>query len=130
MRPREENIKPWGYISPFATKTLRDRAQCDLTITRKQTHNITMPLYTKEQLREAERRAEQRVRAEIGRDSERLDWLERKIDEDVAVEFVAFYNISTSERPGTLDGIRIDGITDKEDNIRKAIDAARENSND
>lgn len=26
---------------------------------------------------EAERRAEQRVRAEIGRDSERLDWLEK-----------------------------------------------------
>jgi hypothetical protein len=76
MRTIEDQIKPWGYISPFATETLQDRARCDLTITRKQTHNITMPLYTEGQLREAERRAEQRVRAEIGCDSERLDWLE------------------------------------------------------
>lgn len=75
MRTREEQIKPWGYISPFATETLRDRAKCDLTITKKATHNITMPLYTEEHTLEAERRAEQRARAEIGRDSERLDWL-------------------------------------------------------
>ena len=46
-------MKPWGYISPSATKTLLDRAQCDLTITRKSTHNITLPLYTAEQLAEA-----------------------------------------------------------------------------
>ena len=67
MRTRDEQIKPWGYISPFATEALRDREQCDLTIKRKQTHNITMPLYSEEQLREAERRAEQRVRAEIAK---------------------------------------------------------------
>ena len=68
MRTIEEQIKPWGYISPFATETLRDRAKCDLTITKKATHNITMPLYTAEHILEAERRAEQRVRAEIARD--------------------------------------------------------------
>ena len=68
MRTREEQIKPWGYISPFATETLRDRAKCDLTITKKPTHNITMALYTEEHILEAERRAEQRVRAEIARE--------------------------------------------------------------
>lgn len=71
MMTREEQIKPWGHISPFAKECLQYSERCDLTITRKSTVSETMPLYTEDQLREAERRAEQRVRAEIGRDSER-----------------------------------------------------------
>lgn len=65
MKTREEQIEPWGFISPFAKNSLQDREMCNLTITRKSTVSATMALYTKEQLREAERRAEQRVRAEM-----------------------------------------------------------------
>ena len=111
MRTRDEQIKPWGYISPFATETLRDRARCDLTITRKQMHNITIPLYTEDQLHEAEHRAEQRVRAEIGRDSERLDWLAAQI-------------LRVRER-APYQPIIIDGNYDPSE-LRDAIDAARE----
>ena len=56
-------MKPWGYISPSATKTLLDRAQCDLTITRKSTHNITLPLYTADQLAEAVAAERERIAA-------------------------------------------------------------------
>lgn len=115
MRTREEQIKPWGYISPFATETLQDRARCDLTITRKQTHNITMPLYTDEQLREAERRAEQRVRAQIGMDSERLDWLEK-------ARSVVLEDADNGWRV-TIGGIE---FSLREETARNAIDAARE----
>lgn len=80
MRTREEQIKPWGYISPFAKKSLQDFARCDLTITRKPTVSSTMALYTEESILEAERRAEQRVREEMGKDSERLDWLWREVE--------------------------------------------------
>lgn len=65
MRTREGQLKPWGYISPFAFKTLRDRARCDMTITKKETHNITMPLYTAEHIFKTECQTERRVRAEL-----------------------------------------------------------------
>lgn len=67
----------------------------------------------KKQILEAERRAEQRVRAEIGRDSERLDWLERQSRATVTdrkSSRVLFH----SPRIGPWD------------DIREAIDAARE----
>ena len=46
-------IKPWGYIHHSATRTLRDRALCNSTITKKATANNDMPLYTAEELTEA-----------------------------------------------------------------------------
>ena len=42
MRTREEHIKPWGYISPFAKKCLQYSERCNLTITRKSTVSETM----------------------------------------------------------------------------------------
>ncbi|MFT9025973.1 hypothetical protein [Acetobacter indonesiensis] len=64
---------------------------------------------------EAERRAEQRVRAEIGRDSERLDWLEKLPLADIhrigSGWRIGVNNISFSEGKMTL---------------RETIDAARE----
>ncbi|MFS8369678.1 hypothetical protein [Acetobacter indonesiensis] len=67
---------------------------------------------------EAERRAEQRVRAEIGRDSERLDWLE--------CEFIlmALVKGPTPVNPDK----KIDAVFTQTGGIpfRHAIDAARE----
>ena len=66
-------------------------------------------------IREAERRAEQRVRAEIGRDSERLDWLERGFKSCTAYMNgdVAFSH-----------GISVRNLRGPD--FRSAIDAARE----
>ncbi|GBQ10476.1 hypothetical protein [Acetobacter cerevisiae] len=64
---------------------------------------------------EAERRAEQRVRAEIGRDSERLDWLEKSIPE---------YGIGRSYEKFYVDKGCL--YVASAETIRKAIDAARE----
>lgn len=114
MRTRDEQIKPWGYISPLAIEMLRYSARCDLTITRKKTHNITMPLYTEDQLFESERRAEQRVRAEIGRDSERMDWLEK-------TRSVVLEDADNGWRV-TIGGIE---FSLREETARDAIDAAR-----
>lgn len=76
---------------------------------------------------EAERRAEQRVRAEIGRDSERLDWLNKDFFENGAVLFTGRY-----ENMGTLDWKAI-GVAHEDyrelgykHTIRDAIDAAME----
>ncbi|MFT8541403.1 hypothetical protein [Acetobacter sp.] len=65
-------------------------------------------------IEEAERRAEQRVRAEIARDSERLDWLS-----------------DGQHQLAVCDGIGVvvtddSGETHIHDDIRQAIDAARE----
>ena len=64
---------------------------------------------------EAERRAEQRIRAEIGRDSERLDWLEKLPFADVG------------RLPNGWE-IRINNVRhwDMQPTLREAIDAARE----
>lgn len=67
---------------------------------------------------EAERRAEQRVRAEIGRDSERLDWLDRAC-------------VHAYEPKQYFDGIgcgvcRVSHRPNEGRNLREAIDAARE----
>ena len=67
---------------------------------------------------EAERRAEQRVRAEIGRDSERLDWLERAC-------------VHAYEPKQYFDGIgcgvcRVSHRPNEGRNLRETIDAARE----
>lgn len=68
---------------------------------------------------EAERRAEQRVRAEIGRDSERLDWLERKFR-----SCTVYMNGEQMFMPGP--NVRnLKGC-----DFREAIDKARENAND
>ncbi len=120
MRTREEHIKPWGYISPFAKKCLQYSERCNLTITRKSTVSETMALYTDDQLREAERRAEQRVRAEIGRDSERLDWLEKT---SVNVEDL---NIHCLMNTAGETSFGICGTGNYEETLRQAIDAARE----
>ena len=64
---------------------------------------------------EAERRAEQRVRAEIARDSERLDWLQKS---------AAALNLNTTHHIQKGWGFRLNGKFGK--NIRQAIDAARE----
>ncbi|WP_338332815.1 hypothetical protein [Acetobacter sp. LMG 32666] len=78
---------------------------------------------------EAERRAEQRVRAEIARDSERLDWLESGCcdvrfrsepiadtgDADVYCDIVQHRMAKPRER-----------VIGSSETIRAAIDAARE----
>lgn len=78
---------------------------------------------------EAERRAEQRVRAEIARDSERLDWLESGCcdvrfrsepiadtgDADVYCDIVQHHMVKPRER-----------VIGSSETIRAAIDAARE----
>lgn len=64
---------------------------------------------------EAERRAEQRVRAEIARDSERLDWLEKT--RLVALEYTMFFwKIALPSK----------GYSGQAKTAREAIDAARE----
>jgi len=68
---------------------------------------------------EAERRAEQRVRAEIARDSERLDWMQKSC---------AAINLNTTHHIEMGWGFRLNGKFGK--NIRRAIDAARVNTND
>ena len=64
---------------------------------------------------EAERRAEQRVRAEIGRDSERLEWLEK-------TRSVMLENADNGWCV-TIGGIE---FSLREETARNAIDAARE----
>lgn len=46
-------IKPWGFIHHSAKMTLRNRAYCNSTITRKSTSTSGMPLYTDDQLSQA-----------------------------------------------------------------------------
>lgn len=120
MSTREEQIKPWGFISPFAKNSLQDREMCNLTITRKSTVSATMALYTNEQLREAERRAEERVRAEIGRDSERLDWLEKT---SVNVEDLNIHCLMNTDGRTSFG---VCGTGNYEETLRHAIDEARE----
>ncbi|ATJ91578.1 hypothetical protein [Acetobacter tropicalis] len=68
---------------------------------------------------EAERRAEQRVRAEIGRDSERLDWLEKSGKTGIRL-------VANEEEEGgiVLDDDCLGDFTAS--TVREAIDAARE----
>ncbi|OUI98767.1 hypothetical protein HK15_13010 [Acetobacter orientalis] len=69
-------------------------------------------------IKEAERRAEQRVRAEIARDSERLDWLEK--------EYILMCLI---KGPAPVDpDKKIDAVFTQTGGIpfRNSIDAARE----
>ena len=71
--------------------------------------------YVEQHLIEAERRAEQRVRAEIGRDSERLDWLGG--------------NVTLSARYFLRGGwavMHLDETLGHGETLRQAIDAARE----
>ncbi|MBO1325384.1 hypothetical protein K2X14_11405 [Acetobacter sp. TBRC 12305] len=68
---------------------------------------------------EAERRAEQRVRAEIGRDSERLDWLDK-------TRFVTLEDAIIGWRISVI-GNRLFSM---KGTVRQAIDAARELDND
>ena len=68
---------------------------------------------------EAERRAEQRVRAEIARDSERLDWLERGFK-----SCAAYMNGDVSFSPG----ISVRNLRGPD--FRSAIDTAREVNHD
>ncbi|MEZ7136873.1 hypothetical protein [Komagataeibacter sp. SM21] len=67
---------------------------------------------------EAERRAEQRVRAEIARDSERLDWLEDIVDTGFRVSPIGRGISGASFNHG------YGGISAA--TLRSAIDAARE----
>lgn len=69
---------------------------------------------------EAERRAEQRARAEIGRDSERLDWLEKTSvnSEDLNIHCLMNTDGRTS--------FGVCGTGNYEETLRQAIDAARE----
>ena len=70
-------------------------------------------------IEEAERRAEQRVRAEIGRDSERLDWLERQISKNHACEALR------TCRCGTASYAIDEWKCTQSGSLRDAIDAAR-----
>lgn len=66
---------------------------------------------------EAERRAEQRVRAEVGRDSERLDWL--------ADQQCQFVNMGLGDQPlRIINDCMGDEMASSYD-LREAIDAAR-----
>ncbi len=84
---------------------------------------IQRPLFSKETttqiarkyILEAERRAEHRVRAEIARDSERLDWLERGFK-----SCTAYMNGDVAFSPG----ISVRNLRGPD--FRSAIDAARE----
>ena len=67
------------------------------------------------ELKEAERRAEQRVRAEIARDSERLDWLEKLPLADI-------HRIGG----GWEIGINHISFSESKQTLRETIDAARE----
>ncbi|KAB8122426.1 hypothetical protein D3W54_14640 [Komagataeibacter medellinensis] len=69
---------------------------------------------------EAEQRAEQRVRAAIARDSERLDWLENVAVNAEDVNIHCLMNTSGD----TVFGVC--GSGDYEPTLRDAIDAARE----
>ncbi|MDN7356358.1 hypothetical protein [Acetobacter senegalensis] len=72
----------------------------------------------REYILEAERLAEQRVRAEIGRDSERLDW--------VADNQCQFENYGMGEHPlRVVNDCMGDKLASSYD-LREAIDAARE----
>lgn len=85
--------------------------------------------YVEQHLIEAERRAEQRVRAEIGRDSERLDFLDSGCcdvrfreetiadtgDADTYCDIIEHYMADPKER-----------VIGSAETIRAAIDAARE----
>ena len=68
---------------------------------------------------EAERRAEQRVRAEIGRDSERLDWLDQEFR-----SCTVYMNGDQMFMPGP----NVRNLKGRD--FREAIDKARENAND
>lgn len=71
-----------------------------------------------EHILEAERRAEQRVRAEIALDSERLDWISRTPD---------FFFELLQDQPGNGDIMVITGdMVFTGSTFRSAIDAARE----
>ncbi|KXV60250.1 hypothetical protein AD948_05730 [Acetobacter senegalensis] len=72
-------------------------------------------LVVREHILEAERRAEQRVRAEIGRDSERLDWLEKLPLADIH-KFASGWEI----------GINHISFSEGKQTLRETIDAARE----
>ncbi|KXV71395.1 hypothetical protein AD952_09215 [Acetobacter cerevisiae] len=63
--------------------------------------------------------AEQRVRAEIGRDSERLDWLEQKFR-----SCTVYMNGEQMFMPGP----KVRNLKGRD--FREAIDKARENAND
>ncbi|KXV59959.1 hypothetical protein AD947_03090 [Acetobacter tropicalis] len=105
MRTREEQIAALfpGYYAEDAEATI---TKGDLRL----------------MLDQVERRAEQRVRAEIGRDSERLDW--------VADHQCQFENQllggSILRRVNDSSGDLLVACYD----LREAIDAARENAND
>lgn len=71
---------------------------------------------------EAERRAEKRVRAEIGRDSVRLDWLEDIVETGFRVSPIGRGISGASFNHGYGD---ISAAT-----LRSAIDVARESNND
>ncbi|WP_395495793.1 hypothetical protein [Acetobacter sp. KSO5] len=73
----------------------------------------------REYILEAERRAEQRVRAEIGRDSERLDWLEQQPFTMLQL-FDQGWTVATGQIARALCC----------NTARAAIDAAQENAND
>lgn len=73
--------------------------------------------YVEQHLIEAERRAEQRARAEIARDSERLDWLSGTVQE--------IRRVSNRPTQWVLEfSIPLRSLD--HDDLRQAIDAARE----
>lgn len=77
-----------------------------------------------EHILEAELRAEQRVRAEIARDSERLDWLEKT---SVNAEDLNIHCLMNTDGRTSFG---VCGTGNYEETLRQAIDAARENAND
>nr|WP_279184720.1 hypothetical protein [Acetobacter syzygii] len=106
MRTREEQIEVETDIISKVVKKHINRETCKSFV-----HRLVM---------EAERRAEQRVRAEIARDSERLDWLENVAVNAKDVNIHCLMNTCGDTAFG------ICGSGNYESSLREAIDAARE----
>lgn len=100
MRTREEQIREIAAV--------RDEVNPTRT-------GVEAEKWAEQHILEAERRAEQRVRAEIGRDSERLDWL---ADMKVGVEYREEFGWGVYEI--------LEGMIGEAPTLRKAIDAAME----
>ncbi|MFT8445089.1 MAG: hypothetical protein ABF751_09780 [Acetobacter orientalis] len=114
LHTKEEGNEPCGY--PLIDALTFDGGTVD--IGEEECGELAAELYDSviaSFILEAEHRAEQRVRSEIGRDSERLDWLERQFK-----SCTVYMNGECSFSPSPV----IRNL--KGHSFRQAIDAARE----
>ncbi|OUJ13846.1 hypothetical protein [Acetobacter okinawensis] len=114
LHTKEEGNEPYGY--PLIDALTFDGGTVD--IGEEECGELAAELYDyaiASFILEAERRAEQRVRAEIGRDSERLDWLDK-------TRFVTLEDAIIGWRISVI-GNRLFSM---KGTVRQAIDAARD----